>query len=228
MRAHLRIAIDGPAGSGKSTIGERLAKRLGYVYIDTGAMYRALTVLALAEGIDPGDGEALGALAERVHMDVVPPTVDDGRQYTVLADGQDVTPSLRIPTVEATTPQVSGHPRVRRAIRARQRALADERGVVMVGRDIGTAVLPDADLKIYLVVSVDERARRRHADLVRALGGQAPSIAQVRAELARRDEQDAAQMQPAADAVMIETDEMQADDVVERIVGMMGHSYDGV
>lgn len=222
MRAHLRIAIDGPAGSGKSTIGERLARRLGYSYVDTGAFYRALTVLALAHTVDPADGATLTRLAQGARIEVLPPTVADGRQYTVLLDGRDITGELRTPEVEDSVSRVSAHPGVRQAIRGQQRALADARGVVMVGRDIGTVVLPDADLKVYLEVAVDERARRRHGDLVQQLGPAAPSFEQVRDELARRDALDAAQMRRADDAVVIHTDAMQADDVVAAILDMVG------
>jgi CMP/dCMP kinase len=220
MPDHLRVAIDGPAGSGKSTIGERVARALGYLYIDTGAMYRALTLVMLERRLDPADGDALGELAERMDLRVVLPTVTDGRQYTVLVDGRDVTPELRTPEVEAAVSAASRHSRVRAAMRDRQRALAAQQGVVMVGRDIGTVVLPDADLKIFLQVSLDERTRRRHRDLVAALGDGAPSFEWVRADLARRDSLDAAQMQRAPDARVIVTDELQADDVVSRIVAM--------
>lgn len=221
MPALLRIAIDGPAGSGKSTIGERLARRLGYLYVDTGAMYRAITLLARERGVEPGDAETLGELAERTPLQVVPPTKNDGRQYTVLLDGRDVTSELRTPEVEAAVSRVSGHPRVRAAMRARQRALAGAGGVVMVGRDIGTVVLPDADLKIHLMVAAAERARRRHDDLVRTLGNAAPPYAEVLAEIERRDELDAPQMRIADDAVRIHTDDMQADDVVARILTLI-------
>lgn len=222
MPEHLRIAIDGPAGSGKSTIGERVARSLGYLYIDTGAMYRALTVVMLERGLDPADGEALGDLAEQMDLRVLLPTVPDGRQYTVLVGERDITHDLRSPQVEAAVSAASRPPRVRVAMRERQRALAARQGVVMVGRDIGTVVLPDADLKVFLDVSVDERARRRHRDLVQALADKAPSFEWVRADLARRDALDAAQMQRAPDARTIVTDELQADDVVKRIVEMVG------
>ena len=220
MPEHLRIAIDGPAGSGKSTIGERVARALGYLYIDTGAMYRALTFAMLERGVDPSDLDTLGDLAERMDLRVLLPTVADGRQYTVLVDGRDVTSLLRTPTVEAAVSAASKPPRVRDAMCERQRALAAQQGVVMVGRDIGTVVLPNADLKIFLQVSVEERARRRHRDLVAALGDASPSYEWVRDDLARRDALDAAQSQRAPDAQTIVTDDLQADDVVARIIAM--------
>jgi cytidylate kinase len=150
MREHPQIAIDGPAGVGKSTIGERVARHLGCLYVDSGAFYRALTVLAVNEQIDPDDGERLTALAESSNIRIVTPTVSDGRQYTVLAGNTDITPALRTPEVETNVSRVSRHPRVRDALRVLQQAMADDQTVVMVGRDIGTVVLPDADLKIWL------------------------------------------------------------------------------
>jgi cytidylate kinase len=222
----LRIAIDGPAGSGKSTIGERLARRLGAVFVDTGAMYRALTVLVLVEGVDPADEDRCGDLAERARIDMLPPTVDDGRQYTVLLEGRDITHDLRTPAVEQAISAVARQPRVRQAMRQRQQVLAPDYPVVMVGRDIGTVVLPNADLKFFLMVSVEERARRRHGDLVAERGAAAPSYEQVRADLARRDELDAAQMHPAADAITIHTDALQADDVVMLMLERIGRLHD--
>ncbi|HEV2235359.1 MAG TPA: (d)CMP kinase [Ktedonobacterales bacterium] len=226
MPRPLRIAIDGPAGSGKSTIGERLARRLGAVFVDTGAMYRALTVLVLAAGVDPADEQRCGDLAERARIDMLPPTVADGRQYTVLLDGRDITHELRTPAVEQAISAIARQPRVRRAMRLRQQVLAPDYPVVMVGRDIGTVVLPAADLKFQLLVSVDERARRRHGDLVAERGAAAPSFEQVRADLARRDELDAGQMQPAADAITIHTDDLRADDVVALMLERIGRLHD--
>jgi cytidylate kinase len=155
------ITIDGPAASGKSTVGEALAERLGYLYFDTGVMYRAVTWAALQQGVELQDERAVTSLAERLHIDVVPPGVDDGRQYTVLADGVDVTWAIRRPEVDANVSLVSTYGGVRTALVRQQRRIAHGCCIVMVGRDIGSVVLPDADSKIYLDASVEERARRR-------------------------------------------------------------------
>ncbi|HEX6817244.1 MAG TPA: (d)CMP kinase [Ktedonobacterales bacterium] len=216
--AYLQIAIDGPAGSGKSTIGERVARSLGYVYVDTGAFYRALTALALDEGIAPENGPALAALAARTPIRIVAPTVADGRQYTVLANARDVTRELRTPEVEAAVSEVSHHGEVRVLMRERQQQSADALNVVMVGRDIGTVVLPHADLKIFLTTSLDERALRRHTDLVATKGAQAPSLEEVREEIAARDAGDANQLRAAADAIVINNDNLTPQETVAQIL----------
>lgn len=221
MREHPQIAIDGPAGVGKSTIGERVARHLGCLYVDSGAFYRALTVLAVTENIDPDDSERLTALAESSNIRIVTPTVQDGRQYTVLAGNTDITPALRTPEVETNVSRVSRHMPVRDALRILQRAMADDQTVVMVGRDIGTVVLPDADLKIWLTTSLEQRAQRRHGDLVASMGEKAPTLDEVRQEIARRDEKDQKQMQSAADAYTINNDLLTADETVARILTLL-------
>lgn len=221
MREHPQIAIDGPAGVGKSTIGERVARHLGCLYVDSGAFYRALTVLAVARGIDPSDDERLTALAESSNIRIVTPTVHDGRQYTVLVGDADITPALRKPEVEKNVSKVSGHPAVRRALIARMRQMANDQTVVMVGRDIGTVVLPGADLKIWLITSLAQRAERRHGDLVASMGPEAPTLDEVRAEIARRDEKDREQMQPAPDAHTINNDHLTAEETVARILTLL-------
>jgi cytidylate kinase len=217
MRTQPQIAIDGPAGVGKSTIGERLAKRLGAILVDTGAFYRALTAVALDRGIGPDDGVGLLALARALPIRIVPPNVADGRQYTVLVDGEDVTRRLRTPKVDAAVSQVSNYPDVRVALIERMREMAGTATVVMVGRDIGTVVLPDADLKIYLTTSIDERAKRRHGDLLATYGEAAPALETVRREIEQRDASDTPNMRPAPDAVVINNDHLLADEVVARI-----------
>lgn len=221
MSAQLQIAIDGAAGTGKSTIGERLARRLGVLYVDTGAFYRALAYLALRAGSDPDDAPALGRLAREMDIQIVSPAVGDGRQYTVLMDGMDVTPQLRSPRVETLVSRVSRHPQVRVVMRERQREVADAHSVVMVGRDIGTVVLPGADLKIHLVTSLVARAERRYGDLAAKLGAAAPSLDEVRAEIAQRDALDAPNMHVAGDAVEIDNTHLEADDVVRRILALL-------
>jgi cytidylate kinase len=212
------ITIDGPAGSGKSTTGERLAQQLNYLYFDTGVMYRAVTLVALRRGLECSDGEVMEHLAQQLRIDVQPPVQDDGRQYTVLVDGTDVTWELRSPDVDANVSVVSAHPGVRAELIRQQRQIGQRGQVVMVGRDIGTVVLPDAPLKIYLQTSLNERARRRMAEQQQK--GHDVSLEHVRAALARRDELDAHVMHPASDALIVENDTLSPRETVEAIIAL--------
>jgi CMP/dCMP kinase len=221
MRGPRRIAIDGPAGSGKSTIGEHLARKLEYLYVDTGAMYRTVAWLALQEGIDIYDGTALGQLAHTAQIAISHPAIQDGRQYTVTIDGRDVTWDIRDAQVTRAVSIVSSHPEVRSILIAQQRTLAQQGSVVMVGRDIGAVVLPDAELKIYLTASLVERARRRYAELAERQGGDdssLPSLETVIQDIERRDAIDHDNMVPAPDAVFIETDHLSVPQVLEAIM----------
>lgn len=220
MRGPQRIAIDGPAGAGKSTVGEQLAQKLGYLYIDTGAMYRAVAWLALQEQVDIADGPALGQLASSSEIAICRPQVADGRQYTVMVRGRDITWDIRSAAVTRAVSPVSAHLEVRSVLIAQQRAMAQRGHVVMVGRDIGAIVLPDAELKIYLTASLEERARRRYAELVARLGKRnpsLPSIQEVESDIQRRDAIDRNNMQPAQDAIVINTDQLSISQVVEII-----------
>lgn len=217
------IAIDGPAASGKSTIGELLAKKLGYLYFDTGVMYRAVTWAALDRTIPIADEVAVTALAGKLRIDVIPPTADDGRQYTVLADDVDVTWAIRTPEVNANVSPVSAYPGVRRELVPQQRRVAAGGGVVMVGRDIGTVVLPDADLKVYLDASVEERARRRWRE--ERARGQESDYEVVLASMRRRDEIDsnraASPLRAAEDAAVLDTTDLAIEQVVSAVEQMV-------
>lgn len=214
-----RIAIDGPAASGKSTIGELLAQHLGYLYFDTGVMYRAVTWAALARNIPIEDEAAVTVLAKQLHIDVIPPTENDGRQYTVLADGEDVTWAIRTPEVNADVSTVSAYPGVRRALVAQQRRVAADGQVVMVGRDIGTVVLPDAELKLYLDASVEERAQRRWREVqTRGENGDYEPMLQ---SMRRRDEIDsrreASPLRVANNAVVLDTTDLNIEQVLVKV-----------
>ena len=221
MQRPRHIAIDGPAGSGKSTVGEQLAQRLGYLYIDTGAMYRAVTWLALQKGIDVVDGPALARLAQHARIIIAHPHVDDGRQYTVTVHGQDVTWDIRNAEVTRVVSIVSAHKEVRTILIAQQREMAQQHdGTVMVGRDIGAVVLPNADLKIYLTASLQERARRRYSELIERMSENDPTLPtmeEVLADIQRRDEIDHDNMRPADDAIVIVTDNLSVTQVLEVI-----------
>lgn len=213
------IAIDGAAASGKSTVGYLLARRLGYVYFDTGVMYRAVTWAALQRGVAIEDEAGVTALAEALLIKVAPPTHDNGRQYTVYADGQDVTWAIRQPGVDAAVSPVSAYPGVRRALTEQQRHIAARGSVVMAGRDIGTVVLPMADLKLYIQASVEERARRRYQES--QARGESVTYQEVLASMRRRDQIDSqralAPLRPAEDAIIIDTDGLGIDEVMARI-----------
>ncbi|HUW12566.1 MAG TPA: (d)CMP kinase, partial [Anaerolineae bacterium] len=217
------IAIDGPVASGKSTLGELLAERLGYLYFDTGVMYRAVAHAALDQGIDPEDDAPVARLANTLHVDVVAPTVGNGRQYTVFADGVDVTWAIRRPEVDVAVSPVSANPGVRAALTPQQRRIAERGHIVMAGRDIGTVVLPDADLKIYLDATPEERAFRRHREL-RARGLE-ESYDGVLSSVRRRDAYDSgrqtAPLRAADDAVIINSSGMTVEQVLEQAMALV-------
>jgi cytidylate kinase len=202
------VAIDGPAGAGKSTVARALAERLGFRYLDTGAMYRALTWLAMHRGQDLGNADALADLAR-----LEPVTFDeDGRVWIA---GTDVTSSIREQRIDRMVPVVARHTPVREVMRERQRELGHEGNVVIEGRDIGTVVAPEAEVKVYLVADRDERAKRRMADRP-GIGADA-----LATDLRARDEKDAERMQPAHDAQEIDTTDLRVEDVVGRIEALV-------
>jgi cytidylate kinase len=214
----LVIAIDGPSGSGKSTVAQRLAARLGYSYVESGAMYRAVALLALETGTDLSDGEALGQLAARA--DIRFETKDSGSR--LLLGNRDITEAVRSPLVTEASSRVSVHAAVRRELVARQRALGRDGGVVMEGRDIGTKVFPDADLKIFLDASPEVRSERRFQDLADAGEITRARVLREMQERDRRDrERELSPLVPAEDSIYIDTNDIRADEVVERILKMV-------
>lgn len=217
------IAIDGPAASGKSTVGLRLANALGYLFFDTGVMYRAITWLALARGIDVHDEAAVTALAQEAHIDVAPASQPDGRVCDVLVDGQDITWETRRRRVDENVSIVAAYAGVRKALSQQQRRIGQKGRIVMVGRDIGTVVLPEADLKIYLDATAEERARRRYDEIV-ARGGKTEfeSILKRVRERDRIDStRDVAPLRAAEDAVVLDSDQLNEDQVFERVLALV-------
>lgn len=214
------IAIDGPAASGKSTLGELLAERMGYLYFDTGIMYRAVTWEALRRGIPVASEAEVTLLAQKIQIDLLAPTVQDGRQFTVTVDGRDVTWEIRRPDVDANVSPVSAYPGVRAAMTPQQRRIAEGGCVIMAGRDIGTVVLPDAHLKIYLDASVEARTRRRQ--LERQAQGRDISFQEMKVEIERRDEIDSsravAPLAKADDAVYLDNTGLSIEQTVEKAV----------
>jgi cytidylate kinase len=218
--AHQRvIAIDGPAAAGKSTVARLLADRLNALLFDTGALYRAVALIALRSGIAPEDAAALARVAARARILVRPGTVTDGRLYDVLLDGEDVTWQLREHQIGVIVSQVAEHPEVRAALLPLQRRIAAHGPVIMVGRDIGTVVVPDAGLKIFLDATPEERARRRFEEALAR--GEPESFADVLHETTLRDEMDktraTAPLRAASDAIKVKTDNLSVSDVVDTI-----------
>ncbi len=211
------IAIDGPAGSGKSTTARRVARRLGYLYLDTGAMYRALGLGLLRAGASPDDGEASARLARKVHIDL---RAQAGGQQTLL-DGEDVSGAIRTPEVSDAASRVAAHPEVREVLVARQREIGQEGGIVLEGRDTGTAVFPDAEFKVFLVADAVERARRRLREL--AGRGEAVDLPALVEQIRARDARDeATQLRggewPASDALRLDTTGLSVEEQVDRVI----------
>lgn len=217
------IAIDGPAASGKSTVGYMLAEALNYLFLDTGCMYRAATLAVLQNGVDVGDETAVTTLAQTLEIDVQPAEGEkDGRLYTVLLNGQDVTWEIRTPAVDANVSQVSSYPGVRREMVHRQRAVGKRGHVVMVGRDIGTVVMQDAPLKLFITASPEERARRRWQE--RHQQGHPADYDTILADTIRRDKIDSSRqhspLRPADDAIIMDTTKLTPETIVEGILAL--------
>jgi cytidylate kinase len=220
QKKSLTITLDGPAASGKSTMGQRIAKTLNFIYLDTGVMYRAVTLAALNKNVDINDELMVTEVAETMDLEIQPPSIDDGRSNDILLAGEDVTWTIRLPDVEAHVSQVSAYKGVRTAMTKKQREIGAKGGVVMVGRDIGTVVLPDAEIKLYLDASVEERAKRRHLELVER--GKDSDFDFVLEDLKRRDKIDSsreiAPLKPAEDAIIIDSDNLNIEQVFEHMM----------
>jgi cytidylate kinase len=218
------IALDGPAASGKSTLGRALADSLGYLFFDTGIMYRAVTWVALQHDLNLKDEAVITELAQKAQIDIRPPSKNDGRSCDVTVDDRDVTWEIRDAEVEANVSAVSAYAGVRKALSEQQRRIGLRGGVVMVGRDIGTVVLPEADLKIYLDASAEERAKRRFDELTAR--GEKAGYDEILRKVIERDRIDStravAPLRPADDAVVIDSDRLDAGQVLARAIELCG------
>ena len=216
----ISIAIDGPSGAGKSTLAKSVSRALGYLYVDTGAIYRTIGYGAYAKGVNPGDGQAVAALLPELEIGLT--YGEDGLQHMTL-NGEDVTEKIRLPEISLYASAVSAYPAVRAHLLEMQRKLAREHNVVMDGRDIGTVVLPHAQLKIFLTASPEERARRRFRELIAK--DPATDYNQVLAEIKQRDYQDShreiAPLKPAEDAVYVDTSDLNLEQSVDKVTELI-------
>ncbi|MHB8919294.1 MAG: (d)CMP kinase [Desulfocucumaceae bacterium] len=226
MPAKYSIAIDGPAGAGKSTVARKVAQALGYRHIDTGAMYRAVTLLALESKVDLKDDLALGELANNAKIDIIE---GRGENTTILLNGKDVSEQIRDPRVSGNVSRVASVRAVREVLAAAQSAMAAGGGVVMEGRDIGTVVIPGADFKFFIVASGRERARRRSLELENM--GFTVDLNKMTAEIEARDYADSTRevnpLRPAADAQVIDCTAMTAGEVIELIINIVSNATEG-
>jgi cytidylate kinase len=216
------IALDGPAASGKSTVGLRLAETLDYLFFDTGVMYRAVAWAALNKGIDTKDEAAVTKLAEETRIDVRSASQNDGRTSDVVVEDQDITWQTRSPEVDANVSTVAAYRGVRAALSQQQRRIGQRGSIVMVGRDIGTVVLPEADLKIYLDASAEERARRRYDEIIAR--GELADYTEILEKVKQRDHidstRDVAPLRAAEDAVILDSDNLNAEQVFQKIMAL--------
>ncbi|MDI9484378.1 MAG: (d)CMP kinase [Bacillota bacterium] len=216
----MKIAVDGPAGAGKSTVARLVAERLGLRYLDTGAMYRALTLEALRRGVDTSDENALMEVATSIDLNIV---FQGDKGNVIYLGGEDVTGLIRQPDVTAHVSEVSSHRKVREFIVALQDQIGRQGSVVMDGRDIGTVVMPDADWKIFLQATVEERARRRQAELLRR--GVSVDIEEIQEQIRARDYLDSTRdnspLRKAKDAVEIDTTSLTIEEVVDKVLGLI-------
>ncbi|MDM8527085.1 (d)CMP kinase [Anaerolineales bacterium HSG24] len=223
MSKQITITIDGAAAVGKSTLAELLSEELHYLYLDTGVMYRAATWGALDQHIEITDEVSVSELTERLPLIITPPTQNDGRQCTVLVGEQDITWEIRSAMVEKYVSLVSSYPRVRAALTEQQRTMAQHGAIIMAGRDIGTVVLPKADLKIFMVASAEKRAERRYDELIAK--GKTVNYDEILAAIQERDRQDTEKpispLVPAKDAVLIDTDQLNIEEVLAEMCDLV-------